>query len=99
MIYNDASDIQNNQPLFCGMATEIIDDPSTENVLLHLVGCQLFVMIPDVLCALRESGIEPYHTEEYTNDWVLGLKKQQIKKAAAVVYAALLQKRKQEEHK
>lgn len=87
MIYKELPEHLNNHPRFCGIAAEI--DPSMENALLHLVGCQLSAIISDILCALHKAGIELLFVEDHINDWVFGIKKQQITEASTTVYAVL----------
>lgn len=90
MICKEIPESLKNQPLFFGLAAEAGDGASSENVLLHLVGCQLSLILSDVLCALRKAGINPLFIEERTNDWVFGILKQQITEASAAVYTALV---------
>lgn len=94
MICKEIPESLKNQPLFFGLAAEAGDGASSENVLLHLVGCQLSLILSDVLCALRKAGIIPLSIENRTNDWVFGIKKQQITEASAAVYTALVKNRK-----
>lgn len=87
MIYKELPESLNNHPRFCGIAAEV--DPSKDRVLLHLVGCRLFAIISDILSALRKAGIKPLFIEDHVNDWVFGIKKQQITEASSAVYAVL----------
>ncbi len=93
MICKEIPESLKSQPLFCGLAAEIGDGTSTEKVLLHLVGCQLSLILSDVLCALRKAGIDPLFMEDRTNDWVFGIKRQQITEASVAVYTSLVKNR------
>ena len=86
MIYREVPENLKKDSAFCGITVEDDDGTSAENVLLHIVGCRLSQVFSDILCALHEAGIEPQFIKEHTNDWVLGIKKQQIAEASAMVY-------------
>lgn len=97
MICKETPNPLKNQPFFCGLAAEIRDNPhdgtSAENALLHLVGCRLSPILSDMLCALHKAGIDPMFVEDRTNDYVFGIKRQQIAEASAAVYTVLVENR------
>ena len=92
-VLNEIPEILKSERIFCGVAAESDggsrDGGRTDNALLHLVGCRLSPALPDMLSALSHAGIDPLFVEEHTNDWVFGIKKQQIAEASAAVYKVL----------
>ena len=90
MIYRELPPAFRNKSLVCGIAVEDTDLNSTDNtVLLHLIGYDLSSVRSIVVQALHNASIEPLFIEEYTNDFVFKIKRQQITKAAAAVYSVL----------